>query len=355
MELSAGERALCRLLTSGPESLTPDLLAEARRHRVHYLVAAGLRRELLQAAALDALDEQELRELLDALAAGGIRAMVFKGAALAHMIYPAPHVRPRVDTDLLLSHEQFDAAERVCLAQGWTHPAERTPELAAAQRHYVKPGPAASLRHLDVHWRVANTHLIGDALSFETLWARAVPVPALGESARAPRAVDALLLACLHRVAHHDDEIDLLWLWDIHLLASRLSAGEREDLMAAASGAGLTSVCAHSLDLVADAFGTTGAASLAARLRAAGEGRVEPASRLIGGARRIDILGADLAALPGWRTRLRLLAEHVFPSRHYMRTVYPGWPPLLLWVAYVDRIARGAPGWFLRPRGRRDA
>jgi hypothetical protein len=359
MELSAGELALCRLLTGAPEALTPEILAAARRHRLLYLLAEmglpvgtapELPRELRQAAALDALEETDLRGLLDALAAGGVKALVLKGAALAHMIYPAPHLRPRVDTDLLISRGELEAAERVFTSQGWSRPAERSSELAAAQRHYVKPGPASAPRHLDVHWRIANTRLFGDALSFDELWTRAVPVPALGAGARAARLTDALLVASLHRVAHHDDDVDLLWLWDIHLLASRLSAEDHVELVATASRAGLTGVCAHGLDLVSAAFGTAAAAPLAARLRAAGRGRTEPASQFIGGVRRITMLRTDLAALDGWQPRLRLIAEHVFPSRRYMRTLYPGWPDGLLWMAYADRVARGAPGWFRRPR-----
>ena len=311
---------------------------------------AELGRELRQAAALDALEEQDLRGLLDALAADGVNALVLKGAALGQMVYPAPHLRPRVDTDLLIRRDQLEPAERVFLSQGWSHPAERAPELSAAQRHYVKPGPASALRHLDVHWRIANARLFGDALSFDDLWTRAVPVPALGAAARAAGLTDALIVACLHRVAHHDDEVDLLWLWDIHLLVSRLTAQEQIELIGTARRAGLTGVCARGLDLASTAFRTPTAAPLAARLRTAGNGRTEPASRFIGGASRITMLRTDLAAVAGWRARLRLVAEHVFPPRHYMRTLYPGWPDRLLWVAYADRVARGAPGWFRRPR-----
>ena len=41
---------------------------------------------------------------------------------------------------------------------------------------------------------------------------------------RVPSPVDALLMACLHRVAHHDFE-QPFWIEDIHLLASRFDRG----------------------------------------------------------------------------------------------------------------------------------
>ena len=362
MPLSAGEQAVCRTLSGVAEPLTPALLEVARRHRVHYLLAAGawresagdagaaLQRELRQAAAVDAWREQDLTGLLDALASGGIDALLMKGAALAYMIYDAPHLRVRVDTDVLIRREQLEAAERVLAAQGWHRPPESDLELAGAQRHYEKPAPASGRVHLDVHWRIANPRTFSDALSFEEISVRAVPVPELGPAARALGTLDALLLACLHRVAHHNDEVDLLWLWDIHLLVSRLPADEEEAFVALAVRTKMTSVCVRGLELAASAFATEPAATLASRLRAAGDGSSEPASRFIGGVRPITTLGADLTSVSSWRMALRLLGERVVPSRHYMRALYPRWPRALLWLAYLDRLVRGTPKWFRRSR-----
>jgi hypothetical protein len=360
MELSAGEQAVCRALSGADEPLTLALVRVAVAHRVHYLLAAGawrtvpgelsasLQRDLRQAAAFDAWREQDLIGLLDALDASGVGVLLMKGAALAYQIYDAPHLRVRVDTDVLIRRDQLDAAERVLAARGWSRPPESDLELAGAQRHYEKSAPASRRLHLDVHWRIANPRTFSDALSFDEISVRAVPVPALGGAARAPGAVDALFLACLHRVAHHDDEVDLLWLWDIHLLASRLSPDEKEAFVALAVRTAMTGVCGRGLDLVARAFTTPAAEAMASRLRAAGDGRSEPASKFIGGARPVATLRADLTSVSGWRTALRLLGERVAPSQEYMRALYPRWPRPLLWLAYLDRLARGTPKWFRR-------
>lgn len=365
MPLSVGEQAVCRALSGvGAEPPTAALMDVAVRHRVHYLLAAGawrdspgdlsagLQRELRQAAAFDAWREQDLTGLLDALASAGIDVLLMKGSALAYQIYDTPHLRVRADTDVLIRRERLEAAERVLAAQGWSRPPENDFELAAAQRHYEKPAPASRRVHLDVHWRIANPRTFSEALSFDELSVRAVPVPALGHAARALGAVDALFLACLHRIAHHDDEIDLLWLWDIHLLVSRLSPDEEEAFVALAVRTAMTSVCVRGLELAASAFATQAAApsaaTMALRLRAAGDGLSEPASRFIGGARPIATLRADLAHVSGWRMALRLLGERVVPSRQYMRALYPRWPRALLWLAYLDRLVRGTPKWFRR-------
>jgi hypothetical protein len=365
MELSAGEQAVCRALSGADEPPTLALVRVAVAHRVHYLLAAGawrtvpgelsasLQRDLRQAAAFDAWREQDLIGLLDALDASGVGVLLMKGAALAYQIYDAPHLRVRVDTDVLIRRDQLEAAERVLAAQGWGRPPESDLELAGAQRHYEKSAPASRRLHLDVHWRIANPRTFSDALSFDELGARAVAVPALGRAARAPGTVDALFLACLHRVAHHDDEVDLLWLWDIHLLCARLSPEEAETFVALAVRTAMTGVCARGLELAASAFATQAAVALASRLRASGDGRHEPAARFLGGARPIATLRADLTSMSDWRLALRLLGERVVPSRHYMRALYPRWPAPLLWLAYVDRLVRGTPKWFRRsPPGR---
>ena len=361
--LSPGEVALCRRLSGQSHAFTPEVIAAARRHRLHLLLAASLsddeqrlveaptlRRELQHAAVLDAHQEQELARLLAACAARGVDTILLKGAALAYTLYAAPHLRPRVDTDLMIRRDALPIVERVLAAHGWTHPVEPQRDLSAAQSHYVKPGPAGTISHVDVHWRIANPRVFADAISFDELHDRAVAVPSLGR-ARACSRVDALLIACIHRVAHHDDEIDLLWLWDIHLLAERLSVDERVGFAALARRTAMTAVSRRGVALAGEFFGGTASSALSVILSAA-SGSDEPSARFIGGAARATTLRADLTALPTWRSRGRLIAEHLFPSMDYMRARYAGWPPGLLPLAYVDRIVRGAPKWLRSPRAR---
>jgi hypothetical protein len=164
-------------------------------------------------------------------------------------------------------------------------------------------------------------------------------------------AVDALFVACVHRVAHHDDAVDLLWLWDIHLLASRLSPAEIEQFVHLASRKAMRVVCARGLALSADFFKTANADRIVAALTS-GPPVEEPSAAFVGGGlRMIDVFRADLRATPTWQARLRLASEHLFPSRAYMRSAYRRWPEILLPLAYGHRIVRGAPQW-LRRRAR---
>ena len=62
----------------------------------------------------------------------------------------------------------------------------------------------------------------------------------------------------------------------------------------------------------------------------------------------MDVARADLMMLSSWRQRFALVREHLFPPVAYMRTKYAGCPAVLLPLAYLYRIVRGAPKWFER-------
>ena len=357
--LGAEERALCARLSRGIGSLDSRVLAAARQHRVHLLLAASLTpaeretadgaalsRDLTVASALHAWREDDTRELLDSLAASGISALLLKGTGVAYTVYPEPHLRPRLDVDLLIRREALEPTEERLVAHGWLRPPERDAELSEPQRHSVKSGPGGMLYHVDLHWKTANPRVFADALTFNELEHRAIQIPALGRTARTLGLVDALLVACVHRVAHHGDALDLLWLWDIHLLLQRLSFAEKDRFVALAERTNMRAVCARGLQLSGLLFGTGDAVHTADRLETSNVGD-EASARFVGGASAISVLATDLGTLP-WRDRAQLLREHLFPSTEYMRAKYREWPDALLPVAYLHRIVRGAPRWFGR-------
>jgi hypothetical protein len=157
---------------------------------------------------------------------------------------------------------------------------------------------------------------------------------------------DTLLLACIHRVAHHQDRVNLLWLWDIHLVASALSVSGWAQFLAAAASSRVQRICARGLELTRECFGTAIPEGVR---RALGEAHDEPASMFLGdGVRTVDVARADLAALTSWRSKFALIREHMCPPVAYMRTKYARCPPILLPLAYLHRIVRGAPRWFER-------
>jgi hypothetical protein len=337
MEIARGQRV---------DVLLADLLLRAPgRNQLEPVSRKLLEDCVRQAAARDMSASRDVSFLFEAASHGGLDLLVLKGAALAYTHYPRPYLRPRNDLDLYIRLTDLDRAEAVLASRGYERTQEANAELWTGQRHYTKTTPAGT-SHVDLHWRVVNPLAFADVLRFDDVWSRSVSVPALGPLVRTLSPPDALLLACLHRVAHHQDRINLLWLWDIHLIASRLSAAEWDHVVWTAKSLRMQTFCARGLSLVGECFGTVVPEALR---QANGTPADEPgAAFLRDGLRPVDVACADLAALTSWRSKLALIREHVCPPVAYMRTKYARCPPVLLPLAYLHRIVRGAPRWFER-------
>jgi hypothetical protein len=371
---TAEEALLCAALRGRPDvwrSLgQPDqrerFLDAAVRHRVRPLLAwqlrergelarwpAELRSALMSAerveAAIEVVRRTELCRLLDSFETDGIPVLLFKGGALAYGLYPEPWLRPRQDTDLLVHPADADRSARLFERGGYQPTRAVSGRLVAHQRNYVRPAGEGFQHDYDLHWKAANPVSIADLLPAEDLLRSAVAVPlGGGRAARIPRTDHALLLACLHRASHHHDSGDLLWLFDIHLLAGRLTAEDVEALIETARRTGSGRVCARGLRLAAACFETTLPCSLVSDLQRTSEGRQLSSVYLRSGTRKADLLLADLGAIPGWRGRVRLLREHLFPPADYMMESFGTSSRFWLPVLYGWRIVRGARGWFRR-------
>ncbi len=82
--------------------------------------ARQILRMLYRQAAILALQRTaELQRLLAALASVDICPAVFKGAALAHTLYPSPACRPMGDIDLWVSHAEMPTAIAALEALGY--------------------------------------------------------------------------------------------------------------------------------------------------------------------------------------------------------------------------------------------
>jgi len=180
-------------------------------------------------AALDLWQNETARRVLDALANAGIDALLLKGTVLAHLHYPASHLRPRCDVDLFISETQVNAAADALAALGCqiTGLAER--KQSSRQFVAVLAGGPQNYTHFDIHWKLSNRVLFRESLRFDACLAEAQPVPALGARARALSNPDLLLHACIHRIAHgRNTERDrLLWLYDIHLLIEAMAPAQQ--------------------------------------------------------------------------------------------------------------------------------
>jgi hypothetical protein len=342
--LVAGEAAVC------PDERVPELLALARTHRVHLLVARRVAREDLRVearveAARDTLRVRELRRVTAALEAGGCAPVVFKGAALALTHYQDSWLRPRLDADVLVDPASRPRAAAALAALGYTRPPMTAGRYVMHQQMYVRPDPVVGEHVIDLHWKVANPNLLAGLPDHAELRARSAGVRLQGETVRVASPADALVIACVHRAAHHASSDELLWLYDIHLVASRLTAEEWAAALRVATRARVAAVVRNGLDLASRAFGPCAPAPVLTALAA-----VRPAPSVLflrRDLRPFDRLRADVAAL-GAAGGARLIAEHLFPPASYMREKYGLRSGAQLPFAYARRLVGGVGGWLKR-------
>lgn len=346
-----------------------DLLTVAIDQRVHLLLAKQLQaraafdqcpadvREILQTAIREeALAERvsalELGDILDCLALAGIYPILLKGVSLAYTCYPQPYLRPHMDVDLLIRKQDAAAVQQVMERAGYHRPNYVEGDRIQHQFHYEKHHLAALVHAYDFHWRVANPELFADLLSFDDAERSAVKIPAISDHARTVSDVHALLLASVHRVAHHGDSNELLWLYDIHLLAQRLTAIGWHRFETLASQTATRRICKVGLELATHAFRTCLPDHVMDTLADVGD---EPTAAFLGGGlREIDIQLSNFRHLRGWRARWQLVRQNLFPASAYMLKAYNVGNPVWLPALYIHRIVRGAPHWF-RPARKRAA
>ena len=300
-------------------------------------------------SAADILREAELRRLLPAFAAAEVPLVLIKGAALAYTHYARSDLRPRLDTDVLIPAVAQTRAHAVLIDAGYTLQPQITADLVMYQAVYAKDLGGGAQHLIDLHWRIANPQSFGDVLTFEELAASATPVPALEATARSLDEVRALLLSCVHRVAHHHDAPNLIWIHDIHLQASRLDAASWERFLELAHERNIGAVCRRSLEMAIELFHAPIPENVMSDSRLAGaHTRRAPTAAHLEHRRHVSTILDDFRRLPGWRLRLRLARQHLLPPAAYMRQVYAPASRAPLALLYTVRAMKGARRWFAR-------
>jgi hypothetical protein len=342
-----------------------DLWRTAMRHGVAALAAdalaacdavpgrlrTGAREISRREIALDLVRESELRRMLAAFGDAKLPVLLLKGALLAYTHYRRPDLRPRLDTDLLIDRGCRGLVHDVLTSLGYVADRQAGAGLVTYQQPYVVGRSKVPVHTVDVHWRLVNPEPFRGVLSFEEMARVAVPVPRLHPAALGVSDVHALIVACLHRVAHHPGDDRLIWLYDIHLIASRFQPDQWCGFAKLAADRQVRAICQSSLQRAAAFFGTPLPGPLwSDRLSAPASHEPEPgAAYLDPRRRRASRLLDDLRALTSWAERWRLVRAHVLPPVDYMRQVYAPSSRVPLPVLYVQRVLAGTRKWFVRP------
>ena len=302
--------------------------------------AAQLRAERHAAAVIEAGERRVMAEVLSHLRSVGVPSLLLKGAALSYTVYRVPWLRARADIDLLvpagtlekvtdaLARIRFDAAREV------THP------LVTRQRHFTRQG--AFQVAIDVHDALVNPPVLRALPAFDVLYARAQRVSPIGDEAYALCTPDALLHALVHRVAHHNSSVDLLWLYDMHLLVSRMQDADWGTFADSCERSRVSRIALDGLQLLIGVFQTRVPTTVIDALAGAS---AEPSAALLGGhLTEWRLQWINFKSLHGVRQRVEFVRAHLAPPAGELAFV-----PRNKWrqpFGYVHRLVNGARKWW---------
>ena len=336
-----------------PETLAEDEVQTLIEHGVAPLVyaatnAPALRDEAIRAAAMEPLRAADVAAVLEELARAGVDALLMKGVALAYQLYTSPELRPRGDVDLLIDREHIMKARTTLLALGLRETVASRDEHGVRQMIFTRANGMA----YDVHWSVTNLPLFAPLLRYEELHQRAVAIPALGPHAKGLAPEDALLLACIHRVAHHHDSDRLIWLADIALLRARMTPEQHRAFWQRAAVGRVVAICRRSIELAEEWWGRGSEEGAADRHLTGDELAQDELSRVM-----LDrditygrVLFANMRPLT-WRERGERVWQLAFPPPQFMRASFGARSSWALPWLYVYRAIRGVGRLFRRARG----
>ncbi len=271
--------------------------------------------------------------------------IVLKGAALAVTVYPQVGVRPMSDLDLLVDERDLPRLLATLHAMDY---ASETPEVLPAyieQHHYHHSmvHTRHALPQVELHWRLISS--ANDVRSPPTAWfwqhtcplrlPTATPTPAV---VMLDPTAHVLYLAAHLMLQHGEQELRLIWLYDLHLLLSSAPVAWGT-LLRVAYRYHWAAALSMALDATRQWFATPIPADVLAMLASV----PDPAGRTLVkrqvgrvGTRTHD-LWTIVASMP-WRERAAFLRGQLLPTRHYLRWRYDlPLPPALDLLYYPYR------------------
>lgn len=187
----------------------------------------GLLEQSYQTSALqEALRHQAATALLGALAGAGIEAVLLKGLALAHSVYPSPRCRAMGDLDLWVPAETYDAAERILTEQLGYQSLDKEERPAPLMRQFggerqLRSAPPARLM-VELQWPAIRGEWVRHTtrVDHEGIWQRRQPLAIDGIPVAVMAPEDTLVHLAIHQAINHQFTFPcwLRSLLDVHLV-----------------------------------------------------------------------------------------------------------------------------------------
>jgi hypothetical protein len=195
------------LITICPDTVPETTLSQLRRH-----FYSNAKRNLLLLA--------ELLKLFENFEKHEIAAISFKGPLLATEAYGDVALRMFGDLDILVHKKDLEKTKTLLIYMGYQPRYSFTREQEVAHLNW---GHAYSFVradgnvHIDLHWRIAQSHH-SIAIDSDGLWVRSGLASIAGKAVRILALEDLLLILCLHGAKHCWER--LAWICDIAEIVS---------------------------------------------------------------------------------------------------------------------------------------
>ena len=295
----------------------------------------GLEEASKAGVAHEMLRSHYLSQLLELFAGQGIRCVLLKGEALAMTHYEIAGTRARSDCDLFIHPSDISAAQQAVSMLGF---AVVSPVYKTHQFTVMRTREGVAPVRFDVHWRISNNARYARVISFDEAFEEADEISGIA-TAKALNDIDALSLACMHRLASdRHDRNRLIWIFDIDLLVQRMSSDQLQEF---AKRSVTRSIQGASLDGLLTARRTFNTQVPDSVIDVLGS-PVPPRSwsrRLHDS--NIGLLIDDWRTLADGTSRLALLRELFFPSGAYLLRKYQKESKLWLPVLYFRQVLGG--------------
>ncbi len=315
----------------GTETL--KLLPVTYRERLH--------KYTLNAAATELGREHELQRTLSLFTDVGIPYLLMKGTPLAYTHYPQPYLRSRCDTDILFENNvAAEKAFKLLEAHGYQRPNAVSGEFISHEFCCHKTDKLGIDHAIDIHWKLNNAQRFARTCNFTELAASSIQITELGEKVQSLGPPHALLLACMHRIAHKSDGMEnrLIWLYDIHLLTEQFSNEQWNQFIAQTTAKEMCGICLDGIQQTVMTFNTRIPDNVISQLKKGANH--EKCSPEIGKS-RLTMEISNLRALPGWKERAGFIKEGFFPDANYMMAKYKTEKKYLLPYLYLKRAIAG--------------
>ena len=227
-------------------------------------------------------------------------------------------------------------------------------DLALQEIWTIRPGDGAE-HDIDLHWQLLNAPALRGVLEFADCSTEPITLPRLCSDALSMNRVLTLIHTCVHRAMHFTSPyfVDgetyyggdrLIWVMDIHLLASSLSEPDWRRFAEMASTQGVAAVCLDGLKTSRRLLATEIPGWVIDEL---GTAENETASAYLLNSQQMGRAWKDMVAMRGWRRKLAYMSSRILPSPSFVRAKYPKMARMPLGLLYARRmvdLVRTRPG-----------